>query len=158
MNFGAQITARGPDLHVAMQGDLDEEAKLPPLAQTPQRLTIDLGGVRLINSMGCRRWVTWITEVAATAGEVQLERCSHAVIQQMNILGGFLPPKVKVTSFFVPYECPRCGHGARVLHANGADFKPESVPEHLTCAACGGEMILEILRPAYFRFLSPRSA
>ena len=158
MSFGVNLLHRDGDVHVEMQGALDEEATLPSFTQPPRQLTLDLGGVNLINSMGCRRWMTWIGEIARTTPRIRLERCSHAVLQQINVLGGFLPARAEVASLFVPYECPRCGHGARVLHRCDEGFRVESVPEHLTCAACGGEMVLEIVRPTYFKFLGSRSA
>ena len=155
MTFTHAITTRGTETFVEMNGHLDERATMPDVTRLGAGpLTLDLGGVSLINSLGCRRWITWIADVAARVERVDLARCSSGVVQQINLLGGFTPKGVTVTSLFVPYECPRCGHAARVLHQIAGGFDVNTVPESLICTACGTAMNLEIMRQTYFKFLT----
>lgn len=159
MSFRFTTAIRGTTAYVEMIGHLDETAVLPEVTDlNAAAVTIDLAGVNLINSLGCRRWLNWIGEVAARVQSIELSRCSFAFVQQLNVLGGFSPRRALVTSFFVPYACAWCGHQARVLHKIEPSFDVNLVPEALPCAACGKTMTIEVMRQTYFKFLAGTAA
>ena len=161
MKLKTKMTTRGDDVELALGGVLDETAELPELA-TPikGRLRILLDDMEMINSLGCRKWVQWIRAIEAGAG-IGLAKCSPPVVNQMNILAGFLPEAVRVESLFVPYHCEACDRERRVLF----ELKPDDVagqieawPEHAACPVCGGETELDVIKARYFSFATRKTA
>jgi anti-anti-sigma regulatory factor len=157
MKFVATVTENGKDRRIRFSGALDERSELPELeGDTQGRLFINLSELSLINSLGCRQWVKWLKSVKAKGGIV-LEECSTPVVNQMNILVGFLPPSVQVQSCYVPYFCDSCAKEEQVIvRLDDADPKKsvEALPETRECPHCGSEMELDISKPRYFYFLN----
>src|SRR5262245_49973095 len=127
----------GVDLHIEINGVLDENGTLPELELVQGRLEIDLSGLKMINSMGCRIWLKWIRNAKALKG-TSLVRCSPAFINQLNLMHGFIPEDVKVRSFFVPYMCESCGKEQLLLFKN--DISANEPKEIETCPECQSEM------------------
>lgn len=161
MKLAIQMQANGEDIRVSMSGILDETCELPEFA-TPVtgRLIIDLEKLAMINSLGCRKWVLWIKAVKAKQG-ITLAKCSPAVVNQMNILSGFLPDNVTVESLFVPYHCEACADERFILfhieQANSAE-QIANWPEKLDCPQCKSRMELDVLKARYFVFATRKTA
>lgn len=162
MSLTVTITNHGKDVHLALEGVLDENCQLPEFTEViPGRLEINLERLTMINSLGCRRWAQWIKTQAKAKGGVTLVKCSPAVVHQVNILAGFLPDHVRVDSFFVPYYCEGCGFEDRVLLTRGHEFDEHghiSFAQEIPCPSCKSIMEMEVMRDRYFRFLNKKSA
>lgn len=159
MSVKALAANKGQDVELSVSGLLDETAELPAFPQTiPGKLIVDLAGVVMINSLGCRIWVNWIRTVKANGG-VFLVKCSPPVVHQINILVGFLPDNVKVNSFYVPYACQDCNEESFILLEEGTGFNGNGVvglKEVMTCPHCKGEMTLDVIEARYFKFLQKK--
>ena len=66
--FKSTASDSGTNLHLAFEGTIDEDVEFP--AVEPGRysaITIDLGKVKAINSVGIREWLNWIRPLAENA-------------------------------------------------------------------------------------------
>ncbi|MGE0525971.1 MAG: hypothetical protein AB7G93_09370 [Bdellovibrionales bacterium] len=160
MSLKTSIWQDGPDVRMALEGVVDENCQLPDFEEEiPGRMLVDLEMLSMINSLGCRKWVDWMRRVRARAGLI-LQRCSPPVVNQMNILAGFLPKGVIVESFFAPYLCAECGHNELDLFVRGEHFDDSGithVAEHRSCPSCSGCMDLDVMPQRYFSFLSTKA-
>jgi len=149
---------------VKMDGDIDENAKFPPVdTEGIKQFILDLKQVSTINSAGIREWIRWIEKIP-TQIEIAFRHCPRPIVDQINILKGFLPNNAEVESFYVPFYCERCGKRENKLYHRGIDFTKGSVdsppkiklepPEDCEEKECPIE--LDVLEPKYFGFLKYR--
>jgi hypothetical protein len=152
----------GSTLRLAFEGSIDEDAKFPLVDSAKvQKVFIDMNGVRAINSVGIREWLTWIRTFGSKA-EVVFERCPKSIVFQLNMVDGFLPPKATVASFFVPYFCDKCGYEGSHLLTVGKDaiagpkgvtinFDATKAARCVQEAPC--EIEMDVTEAKYFQFL-----
>lgn len=159
--FKHTVKQSGDTLHLAFEGAIDEDTEFPSLNLTlAKKVVIDLNGIRTINSVGIREWLAWIRPVAQVA-EITVERCPKAMVLQFNMVDGFLPPKTKVTSFYVPYFCEKCDYEGSHLLTVGKDIvnQPGGVKVNFDakgaakCADGACEIEMDVSEAKYFQFL-----
>lgn len=148
VTFHVEKTTAGPVLRI--EGDLDETTDFGRVAHPGGgTLTIDLGGVRRINSCGVREWVNFIRGICVK-GPVRLARCSIPIVEQLNMVFNFRGGAT-VDSFLAPYCCTKCEASSVVL------LTPAQVaggaPPPSRCDACGGTATLDDLPQRYLAFL-----
>jgi hypothetical protein len=162
MGLTVKTAKSGEDVVLTLIGVLDENSALPEFPSGVRgRVVIDLAGVSMINSLGCRNWIAWIKGGAIVPGGVTLVHCSPAVVNQTNILIGFLPGYVRVDSFFVPYYCEGCGREERILLTHEHEFDTEgrlALVDEMPCPDCKAIMTLDVIRERYFKFLFDKTA
>lgn len=161
LGLQAIMTIEGEDVYLALSGVIDEICSLPAFDQIPGRLYIDLEKLTMINSIGCRNWVQWFRDKVRAKGGVSLIKCSPAIIHQVNILSGFLPPGVSVDSFYVPYFCDGCGYEEQMLLTRGIDFNDNQVLAEVgerACPACSALMAPDIIKKRYFQFITKKAS
>ena len=151
----------GSTLKLAFEGSIDEDAKFP-LVDTSriEKVIIDLNGIRAINSVGIREWLTWIRAFGAKA-EVVFDRCPKSIVFQLNMVDGFLPPKATVSSFFVPYFCDKCGYEGSHLLSVGKDVVATAkgivinfdAKSKAGCTQEPCEIEMDVTEAKYFQFL-----
>lgn len=151
----------GKKLKVTFEGSIDEGARLPELTTNGiEKIVIDLNGVRAINSIGIREWLTWIRPLAAKV-EIVFERCPKSIILQFNMVEGFLPKNASVNSFYVPFSCDKCGYEGSHLYNVGSEVQVANKTVHLTvdakalarCSQNPCEIEMDVLEAKYFQFL-----
>ncbi|MGE4131488.1 MAG: hypothetical protein AB7F86_07600 [Bdellovibrionales bacterium] len=155
------IAQKGTDTILTINGALNENAQFPNFPNPiGGRLVIDLEGVTMINSLGCRTWSQWLNKINAKNG-VALQRCSPPVVHQLNVLSGFIGPNAVVESAFVTYYCDSCGATEKVLVPLGAGIKSIDqikLDETMICPVCSALMELEVSPERYFTFVARRAA
>lgn len=143
------------DVHL-IAGPIDESARLPDLLDktTGGRLVLDLAGVTFINSLGVRDWIRMQAAAQRGGVTIELRRVSEPVIHQLNMIIATRGPRV--TSFFAPYACDRCGREDSILIDAVAHARAlaELSPPPMTCAECGAVMAFNDFPERYFSFLS----
>ncbi|MBI4511316.1 MAG: hypothetical protein HY698_16905 [Deltaproteobacteria bacterium] len=135
---------------LSLSGEFNESTRVEELCKIKGPLVVDLGGVNRINSTGVRALLTWL-EGASRNGTVEAERCSHAIVSQLNMLPE-LARLVTVTSFLAPMECPKCFQEQEVLVRIPPDRHPRFPEER--CGRCDEEMRLSEPRERYLAFLN----
>ncbi len=162
MSLKVHITTEGSDVTIAFEGILDETSRLPELSEPVKgELRLDLEKLTLINSMGIHKWITWMRHRTNMQGSMVLVNCRPVVINQINILRGFLPDYARVDSFFVPYSCENCGFDEKLLLKRGVEYDDQRQVQFATekaCPSCGGVLGLDIMHDRYFKFMNRKSA
>lgn len=78
---------------------ITEELGLESLGVRGRRVRFDLSGITLINSTGVRAWMKALQELEL---EVTYVNCSQVVVEQANMVRGFLGNKAYVESVLLP--------------------------------------------------------
>jgi hypothetical protein len=116
-------------------------------------VVLDLADVTAINSVGIREWIKWIKAFPANV-QISVRRCPKIIVDQINMVAGFLPSAAVVESFFVPYYSDATGTEKMVLfekdkqYANGDVTPPEDVKDD-----SGEAMEMDVIEAKYFKFL-----
>ena len=124
-------------------------------------LTIDLKDINYVNSIGIKNWIDWTHRLRPNL-KINLINCPSLVVNQINMVDGFLPAQANVISFYVPYTCDDCSEEKKLLITNGIEFEfgTEStkarydLPTPMICPKCGAEMELDYLVAKFFKFLT----
>lgn len=145
----------GGEHRVLIRGQLDEKAHLVPIAdEVGQRVTIDLEHVSFVNSLGLRAWIRLLLALSDRDTEVTFTRCSEAMVHQMNMVVA-AKAGAQVDSFFVPYDCPTCGHGASMcleVADHREALRAMQLPSQ-ACPECDAAMECAELPERYLLFL-----
>jgi anti-anti-sigma regulatory factor len=139
-------------------GIIDERAELTPVldaADTAQRaLTVDLGDVTFINSLGIRQWMRFVSAAQDRDLRLRLRRVSEPMVQQMNMIEA-ARGRADIESFFAPYACDGCGREDSLLldtSAHAALISPSTAPA-MPCPECNHMMAMQESPQRYFLFL-----
>lgn len=151
--FDLKIEKTAPAWKITVAGVIDEDADFNPhqLVGAPA-ISVELQNVKSINSCGIREWIKWV----GTAGNVPVEfnQCPKIIVDQINMVQGFLPATGKVKSFYVPFYNDDSGEEKNVLFKYGSEFSDQGlgvVPPVKDSA--GNDMEMDVVEAKYFKFL-----
>lgn len=151
--FDLKIDKASSPWKVEIAGVIDEDADFNPhsLAGAPA-VEFRLGNIKSINSCGIREWIKWV----GTAGSapVQYFDCPKIIVDQINMVQGFLPATGKVMSFYVPFYCDDSGAEKNVLFTHGKEYNDQGLqgaPEVKDDS--GAPMEMDVVEAKYFKFL-----
>lgn len=146
-----KIEKRPAGLWAELMGDITEDSEFSAvLNEKPVLLTLDLGGIKRINSTGVREWINFINALKKNGARVVFERCSVAIVQQMNMIANFAGG-AEIHSIFAPYICPSCDSEEAKL----IDFRTTPKPDleaEVKCANCKETMEFDDLPESYLAF------
>jgi hypothetical protein len=146
---------KGKILVLEFSGDIDESADFSNLPVSNfNEIIVDADDVKGINSWGVREWTKWAQSLPQSI-KFTVKKCPQVMINQINLIAGFLPKGAVIASFYVPYFCNNCGHTSAVL------FFPDKTTERsnplgteaATCEKCGSQAEWDIVAKTYFRFM-----
>jgi hypothetical protein len=151
--FDIKIDKAGPTWTVALAGVIDEDADFNPhsLSGAPA-VELKLGNVKSINSCGIREWIKWV----GTAGgaPVQYFDCPKIIVDQINMVQGFLPATGKVMSFYVPYYSDDSGSEKNILFQHGKEYGDQGLQQPPEVKDDeGNPMEMDVVEAKYFKFL-----
>jgi len=148
MAFQAQIMKSPQAIIISCAGTMDEHMNLPvPSESLP--IEIDLGQVSYINSIGVRKWIRWVTDVAK-APRVTLENCPVIFVKNLTTIKGMLGANTQLKSFFVPYYNDELGERQNVLFRSGIEFLDDG---RVMPPAVGPGLEMDVVEDIYFSFL-----
>ncbi len=151
--FDIKIDKTGTAAKVQISGVIDEDVDFNPHNLVgATSVELQLGSVKGINSCGIREWIKWI----GTAGPATItyHECPKIIVDQINMVQGFLPATGKVISFFVPFYNEDSGSEKSILFSYGREYTEEGVsktPDVLDDA--GKPMEMDVVEAKYFKFL-----
>ena len=127
LQFGqlhVEITESQKEVEYRFRGDVDEnfrQKEFPRIKK--ERIIFHLEDVKNFNSIGLREWIFLLRDVSAL-GHLVFRRCSVTIVDQINMVDGFLPSNAKVQSFYVPYYNEESGAEKNILFTvfNPANF------------------------------------
>ncbi len=96
---------------ISFKGYLDEMAELPTYESLSKlkSLVFNLDGCRIINSSGIKKWVQLMSQLALKADlKIVLQNCHPLILDQINLIEGFLPANAQVESIYVMLFCEKC--------------------------------------------------
>jgi len=148
-----QIQKSADVMRVKIAGVIDEDFIF---SQHPinegKTLDFDLSEVKGINSCGIREWIKWMETVKEA--KINLQHCPKVIVDQMNMVQGFLPANGQVQSFFVPFYNEDSGEEKMVEFVSGKEFTDQglvSMPKVQDSA--GQDMEVDVIESKYFKFL-----
>jgi hypothetical protein len=127
---------------------IDESFMFPDsLPSGLKEIDIDLGQMVYINSMGLRRWVSWIIGLVQSqpGARLVISRPTLAYIRSVEVIRECLPPKALVMNFYVDLYCDGCNNEHSILMENKKGLKIPETP----CPKCGTIMDTEIAPEAF---------
>lgn len=120
-----------------------------------KEVILDLNEIIEINSCGVREWTKWIS-YAVHLTSLSYINCPKVIVNQINMVTGFLPKNATVDSLYVPYYCASSGNEKMILFSRGREFTDTELnPPSIIDDASGEEMEMDIYEEKYFRFLRP---
>ncbi len=122
-------------------------------------IIVDMEKMTFINSIGVKNWINWSSKISV-ACKMELVKCPFVVINQVNIVHGFLPKHARIQSFYAPYYC-ECGAELNLLSQRGKEYEysqngePEKInfPEEIPCKKCSGKLTPDFLPEKISKFL-----
>jgi hypothetical protein len=113
----------GGSIQVEVTGPIDETTPLNtiPLAGAKE-LTLDMTGVTRINSIGVKNWILWTLGVPKGC-KVRILNCPFVIVNQANVVAGFVKFGMMIESFRMPYACESCGHEEEKQARRGVEFE-----------------------------------
>ena len=152
--FQVEKKKEGATLTITLKGNVDEDAILSGVDfEGSQVVTLDLENVTAINSCGIREWIKWL-KGTPTGSKIVYRNCPKIIVDQINMVSGFLPPGGVVESFFVPYFNESTGNEKMVLFKSGTEVKNGEVfPPADVKDTSGESMEMDVIEAKYFKFL-----
>jgi hypothetical protein len=151
--YDIKIEKSGGNYKVHVAGVLDEDTDFSPhsLAGSAQ-IEMHLKDVKGINSCGIREWIKWIG--TAEKAQVTYFECPKIIVDQINMVQGFLPSGGKVMSFFVPYYCDDSGEEKNILFSHGKEYTDTTVTSPASVKdSAGNDMEIDVVEAKYFKFI-----
>lgn len=150
----------GEKLTIYFNGKIDEECDLT-LVELPSAKVIHLNfsKVTWINSIGVKKWISWQNQIGENRILV-FEECRRVVVDQINVLAGFLMQSARVESFYIPFHCGKCDIESVILVKRGTDYtlatsesKAQLTLPEPDCSNCKEKLQLDVLPEKYLGFL-----
>jgi hypothetical protein len=154
MAFSVSKKQDGGKCILEVTGNIDEDANFQPTdIGGANEVVLDLDKVTAINSVGIREWIKWVKTMPA-GSKLSVRKCPKIIVDQINMVAGFLPPGTTIESFYVPYYADASGEEKMVLFNNGAEFKGGEIFAPAEVKDGSGEpMEMDVIEAKYFKFL-----
>jgi hypothetical protein len=149
-----KVEKSASQVKVNISGVIDEDVDFNAynLAGAPS-VEVHLGDVKSINSCGIREWIKWIA--SAGPAPVVYHECPKVIVDQINMVQGFLPASGKVNSFYVPYFSESSGAEKKVLFRYGNEFTEKEIkPPETVQDEEGNPMEMDVIEAKYFKFIT----
>ncbi|RPJ75645.1 MAG: hypothetical protein EHM20_08610 [Alphaproteobacteria bacterium] len=140
----------GDEVHVEFSGVIDEDAVFDKIQNLKMaKCFFDFGKVSMINSCGIREWIKYLQGL--NGADIVYLNCPQIIIEQVNMVHGFIRKGAVVESFFAPYFCASCDTEKKIL-LKSADVINSKAPS-AQCNTCGSELEFDAIEKQYFSFL-----
>lgn len=152
--MSSQLTIKVEDQNgqtiVHFHGQIDEDADFSQVdLSSKNSIVFDLQNVTHLNSCGIREWIKF-QEHSVQGKKVIYRNCPQVVVEQMNIVKGFVIENGIVESFYAPYYNEEADEEVKVL------MRPEQVIDGKAPAvksAEGVELEFDDIEAQYFSFI-----
>ena len=154
MSFSIAKQPEGARMVVKVSGAVDEDANFQPVdVGAATAVVLDLSDITAINSVGIREWIKWVKAIPSTV-QLSVRRCPKIIVDQINMVAGFLPPAATIESFFVPYYADGSGSEKMVLFEKGKEYKDGELHPPPEIKDDSGEVMeMDVIEAKYFKFL-----
>lgn len=138
---------------VQFSGSIDEDANFDKIQNLNQKIyEFDFDKLQLINSCGIREWISYVEGIPAEA-KLIYKNCPQIIIEQMNMVHGFVKKGAEIESFYAPYYCESCDNESKI-HLKTSQVVDKKAPV-VACPKCGASpMEFDAIEEQYFNFLT----
>lgn len=153
MNQKLTINTRivGDEVHIELIGVIDEDAVFDKIKNLQMKsYFFDFNKITMINSCGIREWIKYLQEIEGAA--ITYTNCPQIIIEQVNMVHGFIRKGVVVESFYAPYFCPNCDTEKKILLKNNEVINSKAPTKQ--CNTCKSDLEFDAIEKQYFSFLS----
>jgi anti-anti-sigma regulatory factor len=143
----------GNSLVIHIEGSINEDLVIEQAAELRHpHIIFDMQKVKMINSCGIREWIRMLEKHGPDA-QFEYVNVPQIVIQQMNMISGFLTKNAKVITFYAPYFIEDLDEERQIL-LKSEEIKDFKAPK-MTATVDGTEYELDFdaIEDQYFRFL-----
>jgi anti-anti-sigma regulatory factor len=154
MSFSITKQTENDRLVISIAGNIDEDASFQPVdLGSATSVALDLNAVGAINSVGIREWIKWVKMLPSSV-QLSVRRCPKVIVDQINMVAGFLPAHTLIESFYVPYYSDASGSEKMVLFEKGKEFTDGDVNVPAEVKDESGEVMeMDVIEAKYFKFL-----
>ena len=147
------IKADGQSKIISFTGDIDEDFDFADLLKEPVKTyKFDLNEVSMINSCGIREWIRFV-EALGSSVVIEYYNCPKIIVQQMNMVSGFLTTNASIKSFYAPYFCEENDEEKQVLLQSNQIINLKAPKVTTTVDGQEVEMEFDAIEDKYFKFL-----
>lgn len=153
MNQKLLINTRitGDEAHVTLEGVIDEDAIFDKIkGLNMNKFFFDFNKVTMINSCGIREWIKYLKEIEDA--QIVYQNCPQIIIEQVNMVHGFIKKGTVLESFFAPYFCPSCDDEKKILLKDSEIVNGKAPVKQ--CRTCKSDLEFDAIEKQYFSFLS----
>lgn len=138
---------------LVFDGVIDEDFTYSQLKCDSSKFVVDFDNLNGINSCGIREWINFVESLGDSV-EIEYNNCPQIVIQQMNMVSGFLTKNAKVIDFYAPYFCEETDEEKMIL-INASEVINGKAPEKtLEMNGDSVELEFDAIEEQYFKFLN----
>ena len=135
-----------------LKGEINEDLLIEELINhNSDIIKVNFENVAMINSCGVREWIKFVEAVSNAGSKVEYYNCPQIVVQQVNMVTGFVPSGGTVETFYAPYFCDDCENEDKTL-LKSAELTGRSAPE-LKCTKCGADSEIDAMEDVYLNFI-----
>lgn len=149
LTINTRIT--GDEAHVELVGVIDEDSVFDKIKNVQMnKFIFDFNKVTMINSCGIREWIKYLPEIEGA--KITYQNCPQIIIEQVNMVHGFIRKGIFVDTFYAPYFCPNCDTEKKILLKSSevTNFKAPLKQ----CNTCKSDLEFDAIEKQYFSFLS----
>jgi anti-anti-sigma regulatory factor len=135
---------------VHFSGAIDEDSNFSSLdALKEEQVIFNLEKITFINSCGIREWIKYQDQMRSEI-KVTYKKCPQVIIEQMNIVKGFIKAGGSIESFYAPYYNEKTDEEIKIL------ITPSQVINHKAPSVKsedGEQLDFDDIEAQYFNFL-----
>ena len=149
-NLKMGIKEDGNSALIELEGAINEDIVFDDLkGLNVDKLIFDFDKVTIINSCGIREWINFLG--TQESKKIHYINCRQIIVEQVNMIYGFLPDNGTIDSFYAPYYCEDCDIEKKIL-LKTPQIVSNKAPS-IKCDKCSTEMEFDALEDQYFRFI-----
>ena len=135
---------------IKLSGQIDEDATFSSITtDDSQSLFFDFNDITLINSCGVREWINFIDSIGPQT-TITYKNCPQIVIEQINMVHGFIKKGTKIESFYAPYYSEAEDRVEKVLLTTQDIINGKAPTKH---SESGEELEFDAIEAQYFQFI-----
>ena len=139
-------------VYIELSGSIDEDADFKSILDLKGMdiYEFDFQKIDLINSCGVREWTNFINDLSKDS-KIKYFNCRQIVIEQINMVHGFIPENATIETFFAPYFCEYHDKEFKIL-LKTVDISNKAAPE-VDCPEGGHKLEFDAIEKQYFNFI-----
>lgn len=145
------VQIQGDTAIIGLSGVINEDAQFDKIQSLNlKQYVFDFDKISLINSCGIRDWIKFLQSLGNV--NIRYENCPQIIIEQINMVHGFITPTTKISTFYAPYFCDQCD-AEKKIKLNATDVQNTKAPAK-NCPTCNEALEFDALEKQYFHFLT----